>query len=76
MKQLNHNSSIDFITFKLLKSQQKDIKISFYDFYSHLENMTKKISDLVVELTRCRSIMGKIGTGITLKTMHFYIDKF
>ena len=59
-----------------MKAQQKDIKVSYYDFYSHLENITKKISDLVVELTRCRSIMGKIGTGITLKTMQFYINKF
>ena len=76
MKHLNHNSSIDFITFKLLKAQQKDINLSYYDFYSHLENMAKKISDLVTELTRCRSVMGKIGTGISLKTMRFYINKF
>ena len=51
-------------------------RISVDFIVQHIKNMAKKISDLVTELTRCRSVMGKIGTGISLKTMRFYINKF
>jgi hypothetical protein len=73
---LNHNSSIDFITFKLLKAKQDNLKLSYYDFYTHLEVLAKKVSDFMTEVTRCRQIMDKIKMGISKKTMDAYIMKF
>ena len=30
----------------------------------------------MIELNRCRNIMSTISTGITKKTMDFYVEKF
>lgn len=60
----------------MLKNKEKDIRLSYYDFYSHLATLTTKINSFVVELERCRNILNQLTTGITHKTMQFYIDRF
>lgn len=52
------------------------MKLSFFEFYSHLETITKRVNDFAVELDRCRQIMLKITTGISCRTLTFYTSKF
>lgn len=76
VQDLNRNNNIGFDSFKLLKSNQKDIKLSYYDFYTHLEALAKRVKDFMTELARCKEIMTKIAVGISRKTMEFYVIKF